>query len=117
MEKVEKAMIDTAKKLLEEKKVDVIIGFEKGNLPLRTIPVFISKPEDADVLVWNSFCDTNIAKFLMKRIAADNLKRRNVRRGETPPPLYPVWLGAPGDEGCGYGSGISPQVPSPFRYA
>ncbi|MHA1379166.1 MAG: 4Fe-4S dicluster domain-containing protein [Candidatus Helarchaeota archaeon] len=86
MEKVEKAMIDTAKKLLEEKKVDVIIGFEKGNLPLRTIPVFISKPEDADVLVWNSFCDTNIAKFLMKRIAADNLKRRNVRRGETPPP-------------------------------
>ncbi|MHA1383556.1 MAG: 4Fe-4S dicluster domain-containing protein [Candidatus Helarchaeota archaeon] len=86
MNDIEKKMRETAKNLLQEKKVDVILGFYNGTLPLRTIPVIINKIEDIDGLVWNSFCDTNIANFLMKRIKEDNAKRKNVRRGETPPP-------------------------------
>jgi formate dehydrogenase subunit beta len=61
------AIRQTAKKLLEEKKVDVIIGFEKGSLPLRCTPVFIRKPEDVDKLTWDSGCENNLAKYIVGR--------------------------------------------------
>ena len=51
MQNIEEQLRDLAKKLLEEKKVDLIIGYEKGTLPLRTRPVFITDPADADKLV------------------------------------------------------------------
>jgi formate dehydrogenase (coenzyme F420) beta subunit len=61
------AIRQTAKKLLEEGKVDLIIGFEKGTLPLRCTPVFIRKPEDVDKLTWDSSCENNLAKYLQGR--------------------------------------------------
>ncbi|MBC7189920.1 4Fe-4S dicluster domain-containing protein [Candidatus Aerophobetes bacterium] len=53
-----------AKKLLAEKKVQLIIGFEKGTLPGRMTPSFVEKEEEAERLVWNSFCDMNLATYL-----------------------------------------------------
>lgn len=64
MEKIEKQIRDIAKKLLQEGKVKLVIGFEKGSLPMKSRPAFIKKPEDVDKLVWNSFCENNLAVFI-----------------------------------------------------
>jgi len=56
-----------ARKLLEEKLVDVVIGYEDEGAPLRTTPCFITDPQDVDRLVWNPFCDHNLARYLTAR--------------------------------------------------
>ncbi|POO76368.1 4Fe-4S ferredoxin, partial [Bacillus sp. MBGLi97] len=48
MENVEKKIREEAKKLLADKKVDVVVGYERGTLPLTATPVFITEPDDAD---------------------------------------------------------------------
>lgn len=63
----EKTLRETAKKLLEEKRVDLIIGYERGTLPLRTTPCFISNAKDVDKLVWDATCENNLAKYLLDR--------------------------------------------------
>jgi len=57
---------DKTKELLSKKAVDLIIGFGEGSLPLRTTPIFIRSPEDVDRLIWNSFCENNLATYLHK---------------------------------------------------
>lgn len=56
-----------AKKLLEEKKVDIVIGFENTDKPMYTTPCFITEAKDADRLVWNMFCGNNLSKYLIGR--------------------------------------------------
>lgn len=46
---------------------DCVIGFEKGSIPMRTAPCFIGTADEADRLVWNSFCSFNLARFLRGR--------------------------------------------------
>ncbi|MFW6147734.1 MAG: 4Fe-4S ferredoxin [Thermodesulfobacteriota bacterium] len=74
---------ERAKQLLEEGRVDLIIGFKQGTLPLMTEPVIIRKPEDADQLYWSSFCSMNLANYLPKRkekigIIAKGCDSRNI---------------------------------------
>jgi len=61
------AIREAAKKLLDEKKVDVVIGFAPGSLPLRSTPCFVRRPEDAAGLLWNRSCENNLANYLRKR--------------------------------------------------
>ena len=56
-----------ARKLLREKKVEVVIGYERGSLPLRRRPCFVRKEEDADRLVWDGWCENTLATYLLKR--------------------------------------------------
>lgn len=56
-----------ARKLLEEKRVDLVIGYEDDGTPLRTTPCFIREPQDVDRLVWNPFCEYNLVKYLAGR--------------------------------------------------
>jgi formate dehydrogenase subunit beta len=56
-----------ARKLLREKKVEVVIGYERGSLPLRRRPCFVRKEEDADRLVWDGWCENTLATYLPKR--------------------------------------------------
>ncbi len=58
---------EEAKRLLEEKEVDVVIGYENGSVPLRTTPCFINGPRDVTRLVYNALCENNLAKFLIGR--------------------------------------------------
>jgi len=58
---------DTAKKLLDEKRVDLIIGFERGTLPLCSSPCFTRRSEEAERLIWNASCENNLAKYLRRR--------------------------------------------------
>jgi formate dehydrogenase subunit beta len=63
---VQKKLRERAKELLSKKEVDLIIGFGEGTQPLRVTPIFIRTPEEADRLVWNSFCENNLAAYLHK---------------------------------------------------
>jgi len=53
-----------AKKILEEKTVDLVIGFKKGTIPLMTEPILINDAEKTDHLYWDSFCGMNLANYL-----------------------------------------------------
>ena len=62
-----KKIREVAKKLLEEDRVDLVIGFQDGSLPLRATPCFLRRGEDPERLVWNSFCENNLAAYLPKK--------------------------------------------------
>ncbi len=57
---------EKAKELLSQKAVDLVIGFGEGTLPLRATPLFVRTPEEAEHLIWNSFCENNLAAYLHK---------------------------------------------------
>jgi ferredoxin len=63
---VQQKIREKAKELLANKEVDLVIGFGEGSLPLRATPIFVRTPEEADRLVWNSFCDNNLATYIHK---------------------------------------------------
>jgi formate dehydrogenase subunit beta len=63
---VQQKIREKAKELLAKKEVDLVIGFGEGSLPLRATPIFVRTPEEADRLVWNSFCDNNLATYIHK---------------------------------------------------
>lgn len=58
---------EAARKLLQQREVELVIGFEQGTLPLRNTPCFIRGQEEAERLIWDSFCDNNLANYLVKR--------------------------------------------------
>jgi coenzyme F420-reducing hydrogenase beta subunit len=61
---VEKSMRDAARKLLEDERVDVVIGYERGTLPLRVTPCFVTDVADVDKLIWDVTCENNLANYL-----------------------------------------------------
>jgi len=63
---IEQKIREIAKELLSKKAVDLIIGFGEWTLPLRTTPLFIRTPEGVDRLIWNSFCENNLATYIHK---------------------------------------------------
>ncbi|MHC4188815.1 MAG: 4Fe-4S dicluster domain-containing protein [Planctomycetota bacterium] len=68
---VQEEVRKTAKQLLADGKVDLVIGFVKGALPMRATPVFITEPDAAEQLVWNSYCLNNLAVYLPACFAPD----------------------------------------------
>ena len=64
MAEIVQSIKDIARKLLTEKKVSVIMGFEEGSLPLKPTPVFIEKVEDVEKLIWNEMCGLNLVRFI-----------------------------------------------------
>jgi len=57
---------EEVKKLLSEKKVDVIIGYRKGTLPFRSTPAFIQDIGNVDSLIFDPTCSNNLASFVKK---------------------------------------------------
>lgn len=64
MNKVTEELRKIAGKLLQDKEVEMVIGYGLGSEAVRTQPVFITSPEDVDRLVWNSFCVSGLTKYL-----------------------------------------------------
>lgn len=56
-----------AKKLLSAGKVDVVVGYKAGTVPLRSAPYFARTPQEADRLIWDSNCRLNLTNFLTRR--------------------------------------------------
>lgn len=77
MKNVEARLREEAKKLLSEKKVALIVGYEAGTLPLTATPCFISTPEEADKLIYNPVCVHNLAAYVTEIISQhrDSQKR------------------------------------------
>jgi ferredoxin len=55
-----------ARRLLEEHRVEAVIGFIPGSLPWLTRPFAARTPGEADRLVWNGHCRLNLANYLGK---------------------------------------------------
>ena len=79
MEKIEKKLREEAKNLLADKKVDVVIGYEQGTLPLTATPCFITTPEEADKLVWNAYCVHNLAKYVHDILSAHKEAQKKIK--------------------------------------
>jgi ferredoxin len=60
-------MREKARELLTDGKVDVIIGYERGSVPLRSAPCFITDPDDVERLIWEPSCGINLANYLKER--------------------------------------------------
>lgn len=63
---IQQKLREKAKELLSSKTVDLIIGYSEWTMPLRTTPVFIRTLAGVESLVWNSFCENNLATYLHK---------------------------------------------------
>jgi ferredoxin len=64
MSELETKLRETARQLLADEQVDVIIGYAPGTLPLRTRPCFVYDPEQVDQLVWNTSCENTLSTYL-----------------------------------------------------
>jgi formate dehydrogenase subunit beta len=60
----EDALRREARRLLAEKKIDVLVGYEAGTMPLQSTPCFITSPNEADRLIWDATCTHNLATFV-----------------------------------------------------
>jgi len=61
---VEQALRETARELLREGKVGTIIGYVRGSTPFRSTPAFIENEEEADRLVFDVTCGSNLARYV-----------------------------------------------------
>ncbi|MCX5769198.1 MAG: 4Fe-4S dicluster domain-containing protein [Candidatus Hydrogenedentes bacterium] len=57
----------TCRKLLEEGAVKVVIGYGQDKPSMMPHPVFITKPEECDRLVWNDLCFANLAAYITRK--------------------------------------------------
>jgi ferredoxin len=53
--------------LLSEGSVQVVIGYGQTDPDGPTFPIFITKPEDAEQLVWNDRCHANLTTYLTRK--------------------------------------------------
>ncbi len=53
-----------ARDLFEQKKVDTLVGFEKGSAGARCRPLAIASAAEADRLAWDATCSSNLAVYL-----------------------------------------------------
>jgi len=55
-----------AAELLKNKEVAMVIGYGAASLPNRTMPIFITKQEETEKLVFNRFCTNNLSVYLLR---------------------------------------------------
>ena len=72
-----------AKRILQECKVEMVIGFRRGSVPMMNEPHFVRTPEQVSQLVWDSNCGINLANYLTDRkekigIVAKGCDARNI---------------------------------------
>ena len=58
---------EISERLLKEGTVEMVIGFQKGTLPMMNTPCFAKTPEDVGNFVWDSHCGINLANYLTDR--------------------------------------------------
>lgn len=83
MKQIKEKIIRIAHRLLVEKQVDVVLGFQQGTIPMMSQPILIQEPEHVERIHWDSFCGSNLATYLPKRrdrvaVVAKGCDSRNV---------------------------------------
>ena len=66
---MENTLRQKAKELLEKGDVKVVIGYGWNKRKTRVTPVFITKPEDVEKLVFNPLCVNNLSLYLTRKFA------------------------------------------------
>lgn len=74
---------EAAKRLLTEGRVDLVIGYRQGTIPMMNEPFQVRQADQADQLYWDSFCGVNLANYLPKRteriaVVAKGCDSRNI---------------------------------------
>ncbi|MCP4754289.1 MAG: 4Fe-4S ferredoxin [Proteobacteria bacterium] len=74
---------EISENLLKEEKVEMVIGYRKGSLPMMNEPCVVKSPEDVRNLVWDGNCGINLAAYLTDRkekigIVAKGCDSRNI---------------------------------------
>jgi ferredoxin len=74
---------EIARRLLGEDRVDVVLGFKRGTVPMMCQPLLVTNSEEVDVLHWDSFCSLNLANYLPGRkerlaVVAKGCDARNI---------------------------------------
>ena len=64
MERVQEQIRSRAAELLRSGEVATFIGWEAGRFANQTAPIAITRPEDAQKLVWNRYCANTLAKYI-----------------------------------------------------
>ena len=83
MPEYETKMREIARRVLEDEKVDVVIGYKKGSIPMVNEPVLISNPDGVENLIWDSHCALNLCNYLTGRkdrigVIANGCNSRNI---------------------------------------
>lgn len=78
-----KKIQEIARGLLSDNKVDAVIGYRRGSVPMMNEPILVRDPGSIDQLYWDSFCGVNLANYLPKRkerlaIVAKGCDSRNI---------------------------------------
>jgi len=83
MERYTEEIRKRAGNLLKEGKVDLFIGYARGSVPMMNRPILVRRPEEAELLQWDSFCGLNLANYLTGRkerigVIANGCNSRNI---------------------------------------
>ena len=60
-------LVKKAKELLTSGKIDIVLGWRKGELPFEIAPAFFSTQSSLDDFVYNGFSTANLSKYLVDR--------------------------------------------------
>ena len=60
-------MREVAGRLLRDCRVEMVIGFRKGTMPMMNEPCLVTRADQVDCLVWDSNCGINLANYLTNR--------------------------------------------------
>ena len=66
MQKLETAMIEKAKNLLENGEVTRVLGWKKGEMGYDVEPCVFTKESGLENFVYNAFCGANLSKYLVQ---------------------------------------------------
>ena len=84
MQDVAKQMLDRAKALLAEGKVQYVVGWKKGLFEEDVTPgVFNSVEELEKDFVFNKYCASNLSKYLVKVTREIEIKKSTTRMNNT----------------------------------
>lgn len=67
MDSLTQKIRELASNILKEGKVDMVMGFTKGTLPMTSKPYMAKTPEQADNFIWDSNCTMNLANYITGR--------------------------------------------------
>ncbi|OWZ84342.1 4Fe-4S binding protein [Natranaerobius trueperi] len=65
MRKITEELRKTASELLKSGKVDLVLGYTKGELPYQSIPYIAKTEEDANNLIFDTFSYNSLSKYLL----------------------------------------------------
>ena len=60
-----KELVEKIRKIFSDEKLELLIGYTKGTLPLRSTPSLIESADEADKLIFDFTFRNNLAKYLV----------------------------------------------------